>query len=297
MQIRFYNREGWRENKFHTHDHLNILFMLSEGGHFYVRDKIYPITYGSLFILNPEDLHRNVPCTGSFQQYYSILFYPEEMDGFINKDFDILSCFRNHEKFNYHAKLRSDQVEHLLKIINKLEHYLNKDCSAYGKSVYIKTLLAEILVFINFLYEVPSASCIPENEAFCKLQPVFIYIQEHLSDELTLDILSRQIFISKYHLSHLAKGVLGYPLSEYIIRQRVHYAKSLLRQGYSVSITAERSGFNSSTHFIRMFNKYVGISPKQYAKKYLSLEEYDSSVSVHWDVSSFSQQDMGGSVV
>lgn len=221
MQIRFFNWEGWRDNKFHTHEQLDILLMMSDGGNFYVRNKIYPITYGSLLILNPEDLHRNVPRPGSFQQYYSILFYPEEVAGFSSCEFDILACFRNHEKFNHHVTLRPDQLDHLLKLINKMEYYLNEDCTAYGKSVYIKTLLAEILVFINFLYNVPTVSHALDNGDFAKLQPVLSYIQKHLTGDLTLDVLAKQMYISKYHLSHRFKEVMGYPLSEYITKQRL----------------------------------------------------------------------------
>lgn len=185
--------KGGATKRFHTHDQLNIMLMMTAGGNFYIRDKIYPISYGSLLVMNPEDLHRNVPRPDSFQQYYSILFYPEEITGFSSDEFDILDCFRNHERFKHHTKLLPDQVDHLLKLISKMEYYLNADCLAYGKSVYCKTLLAEILVFINFLYNVPSISTAPDNLAFAKLQPVLSYIQAHLTEGLTLDVLAKCI--------------------------------------------------------------------------------------------------------
>ena len=77
---------------------------------------------------------------------------------------------------------------------------------------------------------------------------------------------------------------MGFPLSVYIIQRRLSHAKLLLRQGCSVTVAGERSGFNSSAHFIRTFVKFVGISPIQYAKQYLTLENYASPSPVHRDV-------------
>ena len=57
MQIRFFSKEGWQGNQFHFHDHLEILLTMSEGGNLFIRNKIYPISRGSLFVLSPDDLH------------------------------------------------------------------------------------------------------------------------------------------------------------------------------------------------------------------------------------------------
>lgn len=277
MQIHFFSREGWLENKFHFHDQMDMVLTMSDGGYFYIRNKVYPITRGSLFILNPDDLHCSRPQSDSLYQFYSTRFYSEDIDGFSTPEFDILGCFQNHEQFNHRVQLSGDQLDHLLRLINKMEYYLNDDCSAYGKQVLIKTLLAETLVYVNFLYDVPSRPVPPSGEEVSKLQPVITYINEHINEELSLDILSKQLFVNKYYLSHRFKDVMGFTLSEYIIQRRLYHAKLLLRQGCSVTLAGERSGFNSSAHFIRTFVKFVGISPKQYAKQYPKLNSYESS--------------------
>lgn len=284
MQIRFFSKEGWQENNFHFHEQMEIILTMSEGGHFYVRNRIYPIARGSLFILNPEDLHRSIPTSSSLYQFYSIRFYSEEVEPYSVDGFDILGCYRNHEQFNHCIQLHSSQLDHLLKLINKMEYYLSADCSAYGKEVLIKTLLVEVLVYVNFLYHVLPKPLPPDNENISKLQPLMDYIQEHIGEELSLDILAKQMYISKYYLSHRFKEVMGFPLSTYIIQRRLFYAKQFLRQGCSVAIAGSRSGFNSSSHFIRTFVKFTGISPKQYAKQYLNLESYASPSPVHRDM-------------
>ena len=105
MQIRFFTKEGWQGTKFHFHDQMEILLMMSEGGYFHVRNVIYPITRGSLFVLSPDDLHRSAPRSESLHQFYSIRFYPEDVSGFSSENFDVLSCFLNHERFQFRVQL------------------------------------------------------------------------------------------------------------------------------------------------------------------------------------------------
>ena len=283
MQIRFFSKEGWQGNTFHFHDQLEILLIMSEGGSFYIRNHTYPMTRGSLFVLTPDDLHRSIPQPGSLYQFYSIRFYEEEVSGFSTEDFDVLSCFRQQEKVSRRIPLYGDQLDHLLKLINKMEYYLSVDCTSYGKSVLLKSLMAETLVYINFLHRVPPGPVPPDNEELTRLQPVLTYIQEHIDGDLSLEVLSRQIYVSRYHLSHSFRKIMGITLSDYIIRCRLAHARLLLRQGSSVQLAGEKSGFNSSAHFIRTFTKAMGVSPRQYAKQYLTLELYDSPSPEHRD--------------
>ncbi|WP_256157875.1 helix-turn-helix transcriptional regulator [Blautia marasmi] len=276
MEIRFFTKEIWQESPFHFHDQMEILLIMSEGESFYIRDKIYPISRGSIFILNSSDLHRSVPKPRSIYQYYSIRFYQEEVEGISTEDFDLLKCFRNHNQFNHMNKLNIDQIDHLLKLINKIEYYLASDCSAFGKDIFARTLLAEVLVYINFLYDTPLLTQVPSEEQISAYYPVIDYINEHITEKISLDLLAQNFYVSKYYLSHRFKDLTGMTITDYIIRRRLTLAKSYLRQGLSVMLAGERAGFNSNNHFIHTFTKTVGMSPKQYARQYLTLDSYVS---------------------
>ena len=62
------------------------------------------------------------------------------MSGFSSESFDLLGCFSDHEQFNHRIQLHGDQLDHLLKLINKMEFYLSVDCSAYGKTVLLNMI-------------------------------------------------------------------------------------------------------------------------------------------------------------
>lgn len=274
MEIRFFTKEVFQESPFHFHDQMEILIIMSEGDKFFIRNKIYPLSRGSVFILNSSDLHRSVAKPRSIYQFYSIRFYPEEIQGISTETFDLIRCFRNHDRFNHMVLLNIDQLDHLLKLINKIEYYLATDCSAYGKEIFAKSLLAEVLVYINFLYDLPPLPPVPEKKDLSAFYPIITYINEHITEKISLDDLSRIFFMSKYYLSHRFKSLFGITLGEYTVQKRLSLAKSYLRQGISVTMAGEQAGFNSCNHFIRTFTRSVGLTPKQYAKQYLQINSY-----------------------
>lgn len=274
MEIRFFTKEVFQESPFHFHDQMEILIIMSEGDKFFIRNKIYPLSRGSVFILNSSDLHRSVAKPRSIYQFYSIRFYPEEIQGISTETFDLIRCFRNHDRFNHMVLLNIDQLDHLLKLINKIEYYLATDCSAYGKEIFAKSLLAEVLVYINFLYDLPPLPPVPEKKDLSAFYPIITYINEHITEKISLDDLSRIFFMSKYYLSHRFKSLFGITLGEYTVQKRLSLAKSYLRQGISVTMAGEQAGFNSCNHFIRTFTRSVGLTPRQYAKQYLQINSY-----------------------
>ena len=110
------------------------------------------------------------------------------------------------------------------------------------------------------------------NSNFGKVEPIIDYIQENMTEPLTLDNLSARFYINKHYMSHIFKDATGSSVTQYIIQSRVVKARELLRSGLSVQRVSEIVGFQSAAHFIRTFASVTGISPKRYAKEYLNGE-------------------------
>lgn len=91
------------------------------------------------------------------------------------------------------------------------------------------------------------------------------YIHAHLSEPLSLEMLSEQLHVSPSHLSRTFKKVYQESLTEYINKARITQAKEYLkntdRMTYEI---AELIGYKDATYFSSIFKKYTGFSPTEY---------------------------------
>ncbi|MDQ8734529.1 helix-turn-helix domain-containing protein [Paenibacillus sp. LHD-38] len=91
------------------------------------------------------------------------------------------------------------------------------------------------------------------------------YIYLHLFEEMTLQQLSNVSGLNPNYLSQLFKKETGLTLMNYIQRERVEEAKKLLdHSGDTISRIGARLTFYDQTHFIKVFKKHAGVTPKKY---------------------------------
>lgn len=91
------------------------------------------------------------------------------------------------------------------------------------------------------------------------------YIEAHIKEPLTLDMLADRLGYTKYYLSRRFKAETGCTVNNYIQNTRVERAKTLLRcTQYSVAKIAEELCFASASHFSTVFRRMTGESPAQY---------------------------------
>lgn len=102
-----------------------------------------------------------------------------------------------------------------------------------------------------------------------KLAMVNSYIDDHFSEDLSLERLSSEFYISKYYLTREYKKIYGRTIFQHIINVRINYGKSLLRfTDRSIEDIAHLCGFNDQSYFSRQFKKAEGLTCLSYRKKW-----------------------------
>ncbi|PHV69931.1 AraC family transcriptional regulator [Sporanaerobium hydrogeniformans] len=108
-----------------------------------------------------------------------------------------------------------------------------------------------------------------EKEYADKFIFICTYINEHCTENLTLDFVASLSGFSKYHFSRLFKLFANVSFYKYLNQQRIHYAEKLLMDDQlTVTEIALQSGFGSLSSFIRMFNIIKGCTPTDFKKLY-----------------------------
>jgi AraC-like DNA-binding protein/ligand-binding sensor protein len=91
------------------------------------------------------------------------------------------------------------------------------------------------------------------------------YIQQNQTEELSLGQVAKAVNTSTFYFCKLFKKVTGLNFTDYVSRVRIEKAKNLLlNPNLRVSEIAYEVGFQSLTHFNRVFKKIIGQSPTEY---------------------------------
>lgn len=100
-----------------------------------------------------------------------------------------------------------------------------------------------------------------------KLAAVHNYIDDHFNEDLSLEKLSQEFYISKFYLTREYKKIYGKTIFQHIITARINYGKKLLRfSDKSVEEIAHLCGFNDQSYFARQFKKAENITCFAYRK-------------------------------
>jgi AraC family transcriptional regulator len=98
-----------------------------------------------------------------------------------------------------------------------------------------------------------------------RLRRVLDYIGDHLGDDLSLAQLAAVAGMSPHYFAELFRTSTGHAPHRYVLLQRIERAKQSLREpGRSVIEAGLDAGFQNTSHFARVFRKFVGTSPSRF---------------------------------
>lgn len=109
-----------------------------------------------------------------------------------------------------------------------------------------------------------------DSDYVARINRVIDFIEHHIDEELSLDILSEVANFSKFHFHRIFYAIIGETLYDFIQRIRLEKAANrLIRTPYdSLEQIAYDSGFKSPSVFSRAFKSMFSISPSQWRRKY-----------------------------
>jgi len=97
------------------------------------------------------------------------------------------------------------------------------------------------------------------------------FLSENFHEPVTLKMLSGEVNLSTFRISHLVKEQTGKTVLQHVHQLRVQEAQRLLEQSeMSCTDIAYEAGFGDQSYFIKQFRKWMGITPARYRRLYQS---------------------------
>ena len=147
-------------------------------------------------------------------------------------------------------------------IADMVNKYENPTIDAKAFSIDTYRLL---MCFTDDLFTYTLAKEVPFHKY---VAPVISEIELHYDNELTVDKLSKLVYISPQYLSRLFNQYFGCSVYKYLTNYRINKAKELLITDSRTSVQdiAQAVGFIDTSHFIVMFKKFTGMTPLDFRK-------------------------------
>ncbi len=150
-----------------------------------------------------------------------------------------------------------------------LHHRLLKQLSAgIAESLLIEALVMELL---SCLLKEGAASCTPfisDRQRSLRLpgiEEAKIYLQQHFSDDISMDLAAAQACMSVYHFNRVFRHIVQLSPHQYLLQFRLQHARHLLKDTVEpIQSVAYLCGFKSPHHFSHSFKAKMGLSPLEF---------------------------------
>lgn len=240
------------EGKNRTSSEAQLVYTKRGEGAFRHKNKVYPLLPGTAFfakVNDPETAYYYPPHAKEPWIFLWVAFtYHDEslIDNIINR-------------YGYVYELPDNRG-----IVKKMESYK----SLRGTSQTM-TPVASAQLVMDVFSSIEEAAIQNANN---KSQNNFInnvqdYIMENLGGELTVSGMAEHFSISREHLSRIFKEHTGLQLQDYILRQKMRLACSLLNTtSFTCKEIASRAGYENPASFSRAFKAMTGTTPEAVRK-------------------------------
>lgn len=249
----------------HIHADMLELYFIEKGtNHYMVNGKFYDLKAGDIVICNQDTLH------GEF------ISDPRSVRSFSIGITDVMlrGLPANHLIPEDEVPVISTgalcpQIAELFRLIHVLSAdpvHLQETCNS---------LAASVLLYTYELIQSGKRHKVMKKSSSTELisRRIRSYLDLHYSESPNLDQISDALKINKYYIAHIFKNDFGTSPVQYMLNRRVGESELLLMNtDISVSLLADKLGFNSISHFSTTFSKNVGLSPEQFRKAFHNME-------------------------
>lgn len=250
----------------HHHDFYEIYLFINGNVDYIIESRNYHLVPGDILLISPLELHQP-RITMENDPYERMVLWVNKafLERFSTPDTSLTRCFDPSQP-NHTNLLRLPPAQRQL-ITTLLEQVLRESNDIdYGRDIACFGYLLQLMVELNRLTIAPRERYEMKDKSAPFVADVLSYINEHYSEELSLDSLAAQFFISKYHLSHEFQRLVGTSVYRYIIQKRLVIAKQMLSDGVPPTDVYSHCGFGDYANFYRAFKSSYGMNPKEYVQ-------------------------------
>lgn len=239
----------------HTHERYEIYCFLEGDADYLVEGTVYSLKSGDILVMKKAEAHSLL--INSLCPYERITVH-FDADAILGDRRQQLCDFLDSRPMGKYNRYPASEFKNT----NWL-YYLNRISGTKDvplQQMYLTVLLQELYEAYAQVYRRETA----EKES---ITDVIGYINDHLTQELSLERICTEFFMSKAQLNRRFKKATGSTVWEYIMTKRLVLARGYLQEGEAPTTVCTRSGFHDYCSFYRAYKAKFGSSPKADQKR------------------------------
>ncbi len=242
----------------HMHDAFEILLLIKGHAKVNIEDKVYKLSPNDLYFIYPGSFHRVLAESDTPYERKVIRF-----DYSFSRQFDPQDILIG--SLQDFTMIRSEGIRKtgILSLFDQLSRYLSYDDAT--KRIGCISVLSSLLLEISEAAASSAASSFSEkisgSPANDRVAAIIEFINDHLTEDLPLDRIAGEFYISKFYMSRLFRESTGSSIGNFIIKKRLILAKRLIFGGATPRSACIQSGFADYSSFFKHYKKYFGTAP------------------------------------
>lgn len=263
FEIYYYSDLHFQSVGRHSHDYFEFYFFVEGQVVMELEDRRYPLSQGDVIVVPPGVEHRafltdpNVP-------YRRFVFwlsrdYMSALTG-NSPDYTLIlkrAVFSGGKRWHFDLLTFNTLQGELFALLDELH------AERYGKQAHVSLHICGLLLHLSRLvYEQSHRPTQKENVS--TYEAVTAFIDSHLDEELTLDRIAQEFYLSKFYIAHLFRDSVGLTAHQYITKKRLAACAAAILTGTKVTEVFQTYGFGDYSAFYRAFQKEYGMSPSDY---------------------------------
>ena len=250
-----------QERSFHYHDFDKLVLLLDGSVDYAVEDTVCPLRPWDVLLVRHHVIHKAlIDLSAPYERvivYLDRRFFERTAPGA-----GLMDCFDRADAGGL-CRLTPDAAERetLRRDLALCEEALADD--GFGAAALRDGALLRLMAHIGRLRPSgggaqPAPELPPCDE---KIRAALSYINEHLTEPLSVEELAARVYLSKYHFMRLFKAQTGTTVHACLRQKRLLYAARLIREGTPAGQAASRCGFADYSAFSRAFTACFGVRP------------------------------------
>lgn len=217
------------------------------------------------------------PASKTPLHFLQISFSAELLKRLSDEQTDLESCFHV-VPYQVVVIQAESEISMLIKNLSKRLLTLPKETTDFGHALFQDSILSMLIVLLLRACIHVEFHTKSKTRSRLALDDIFIFIKHHLYEEISLERLEKEFFISKYHISREFKRQTGITVHQYIVKAKLDLCKRLLEKGYPMTEIYKICGLGNYNNLFRAFKREFGITPGEYVRQFQERQKTKSDV-------------------